>query len=573
MRLGVVGFAVGCTGVLAGALTWSIAACWAAPPVEGATLASVAFVPIWTALTLGLLARVRGRDAREGAARRRLVALHFELGGALALAAIVVFGSGVGALLDRSLGAWQTTQPAREVPSWAEQPLDRVLASLVEDNPHLRRGELSLRPARPEQPWIQADFRAAEGGWNRVDFDPDTGAAIARDRPPLWVARELHRRLLLPPWLGESLLGLLGLALALVLLSGLATRRRWLRSALRKSKARAPLVMRLHQWIGVGMLTPALFWAWSGALLGLTMIVVPIVERAAYSGDRAGLMRDVLAVERPPVVDEVAALPDLRALAISGCPRVDEHLAGATIDRVIVRHPGLASASVRVDVEGEGLRSRGSFTRTSTGALLDCRALAAAGPGLQTFTLAFVLHFGEWGPRAWVELASALLGLAMVALAWLGALVLIRRRERSGALEAARRLRRGLLGVGLGLSLALTSSLLLSRLPSLARAEDLALALFVSTWALALVLALGGELERRRATLLQIQAVLVLALPVVGWLVADVRPGGFEALCVLLGVLALRLAAQPTRPREAAKEHPQAEPEHHDREERTDAAP
>ncbi|HEY0134150.1 MAG TPA: hypothetical protein VGB85_08720, partial [Nannocystis sp.] len=133
-------------GLVAAALTWQIARGWPAPPVERATLASVAFIPLWAGLALALLAG--GRRSRRGGARRRLFALHRRLGGALVLVAVIVFGSGVGAVLDRSLARWQVEHaPVRDVPALSEQRLDAVLAAVLADHPALTHGELALHPA------------------------------------------------------------------------------------------------------------------------------------------------------------------------------------------------------------------------------------------------------------------------------------------------------------------------------------------------------------------------------------------------------------------------------------------
>lgn len=528
-------------GVAAVLLTWLIARAWPAPPVERATIASVAFIPLWTGLALWLVAwRPR---AQPGSQRRRLFALHRGLGGALALVAMLVFGSGVGAVVDRALARWQVAHASAEVPPISQQPLDQVLAATLAKNPPLVRSELAIHPASDAQPWIQVDFFDAAREPVRLDFDARTGELQAQGHGPLWVVRELHRRLLTQPLLGETLLGLLGFALALVLCTGLAARRDWWRNLVRRRRPAQPTSMRMHQWVGFFTLPAALVWAWSGALLGLTLIVVPIVGGAAYGGDRAALMRDVLATDRPPLVDQPAAVPDLQDMLESTCPLVQEHLPHAEVHRLRVRHPGLASGTVRVDLEGEGLFERGSFTRAADGALRDCRALPAAGAGLQAFMASIVLHYGEWGPPWLIDLAYVLLGAGLYALSWLGGVLLARRRERDGDIAPAARLRRWLSGLGLGLPLAIVALLLLSRVPVLARAEDLALRVFVAIVVLALVLA---RLIPAAPRLLHAALVaLLLAVPVTGWCLAGVTPGVIEAVLVALALALLGLRRRP----------------------------
>ncbi|WAS92081.1 PepSY-associated TM helix domain-containing protein [Nannocystis punicea] len=525
-------------GVGAVALTWLVARAWPDLPVERATVASVAFIPIWTLLALALL--TWRRRAAPGSGRRRLFAVHRGLGGALALVAMLIFGSGVGAVLDRALARWQVVHaPAADVPPVTEQPLDAVLSGLLAAHPDLVRSELSLHPAAPEHPWIEVVYFGPTREPVRVDFDPRSGARVAEGRGPLWVVRELHRRLLTQPLLGETVLGLLGFALALILCTGLATRRDWLRNLVRRRRPAQPLAMRMHQWVGFFTLPAALLWAWTGALFGLTLIVVPIVGGAAYGGDRPALMRDVLASDRPPLVDTAVPRPDLQRALAARCPVVDEHLADAEVHQLRVRHPGLASGTVRVDLEGDGLFERGSFTRAADGALRDCRALPAAGAGLQAFMATIVLHYGEWGPAWLVDLAYVLLGAGLVALSWLGGALLARRRERDGEARSAERLRRWLYGLGYGLPLATAALLLLSRVPALARAEDLALRVFVAVLVLALLLA--RTISRAPVLLHGALVVLLAAVPPAGWLVAGVVPGPVEVVLVVLAFALLSL--------------------------------
>src|SRR5690606_23809434 len=125
------------------------------PPVERATIATVLFVPLWSGLALAGLAWKR--RARAGHARRSLFSLQRQLGGALVLIAMLLFGSGVGAVLARALASWQV-QPGRahtEVAAAHEQALDAALAELLRLHPELGRGDISLHVADADHPWIQ----------------------------------------------------------------------------------------------------------------------------------------------------------------------------------------------------------------------------------------------------------------------------------------------------------------------------------------------------------------------------------------------------------------------------------
>lgn len=544
---------VAIAGVIAALLTWVLADAWPAPPVERATIATVLFVPLWSGLALAGLAWKR--RARAGHARRSLFSLHRQLGGALVLIAMLLFGSGVGAVLDRALASWQV-QPGRahtEVAAAHEQALDAALAELLRLHPELGRGDISLHVADADHPWIQADFFDRDRKPARVDLDPQTGAVLARGQGPLWVLREFHRRLLLHPLLGESLLGLLGLCVALVLLSGLATRR-WLRARGSTMPRKQPTTMRLHQWLGLGLLPAASLWAWTGALLGLTLIIVPIVGGAAYGGDRDALMHDVLATDRPPLDPRSVSTPSLARVLANGCPAIAEQLPDAEVHRILLHHPTQASATIRVDLERPGLFTRASFTVGADGALRDCRVLTRAGIGLKSFMAGIALHYGEWDarrfPRVLVDIAYLLFGSALVALACLGGSLLARRRERDGDRLGALRLRRWLTCVGFGLPLLTVGLAVLSRVPALGRSEPAALLVSAAIILAVALQSFGGELERRRRRLVLALAIGLLALPIVGWLAAEVVPGSIEVLAVLLAAgLLVTVAPRPAASR------------------------
>lgn len=523
-------------GVSACVAAWLYARLGPGPAVERATIASVALVPIWTGMAL------LGR-AGAGHARRRLFTLHRRLGAALAIVAMLVFGSGVGAVLDRTLTSWQVPDSARSVndsvePA-SEQALDESLATLIRAYPELEQGQVSIHPASAAKPWIQADFLDAERTHRRVDLDPATGEITATGEPPLGLVREFHRHLLVTEILGESILGFVGLCLGLVLLSGLATRK-WLRTGARgQVRTPRPRAMNLHQWLGFGLLPAALLSAGTGAMLGLTLVIVPIVGGAAYQGDRAALMHDVLAVDRPPLVAERGPTPNLKALAQRRCPQLREALPDARVHEMNIRHPGRANGVVRVKFERPGWLARGSMTIAADGSLRDCRALPAAGIGMQSFMAVVVLHYGEWGdPHELVDIAYLILGSALFAVAWLGGSLLARRRERDGDRKASRRLSRWLTGVGLGLILITAELALLSRFPALSREPNSALVLVGLTVLLITIRIATGDPRARAKELLIVLAVTLASLAPAGLIVAGVTPGWGEGLAAL-GAIAL----------------------------------
>ncbi|KIG14480.1 putative iron-regulated membrane protein [Enhygromyxa salina] len=537
------GVIVVASGLLACASTWLFARLWPGPPVERATLAAVLLVPVWTTFALAGVAAYR--RARPGHARRQLFALHRRLGAALTLAAMLVFGSGVGAVLDRALAGWQAVPAAgqaRALPGPAsDQALDAALATLLREHPELSTGQVTLHPASRSEPWIRAEFLNAQREHLRVDLDPASGEVIARGEPPLWLLRELHRHLLIPPQLGEPVLGLIGLGLGMILLSGLATRR-WLRVGPRERvRTPRPRAMLVHQWLGAGLIPAATLWAWSGAMLGLTLVIVPIVGGAAYQGDRAALMRDVLAADRTPLIDEPSEYPDLQAISQRRCAELDAWLPNATVHQLVVRHPGRASAVVRVGLEGPGLLARGSVTLGAAELdIRDCRALPSAGVGMLGFMGSIALHYGEWGEwdgrddlRIVVDLVYTILGCALVALAWLGGGLLVRRRTREGDLRGAARLQRWLTGVGVGLVVITVELALMSRIPAVARDADSTLALVGLTCVVIAVHVATGDLATRRRQLLISVAVMLAALPVLGWVLGLVQPGAIEGLAWL----------------------------------------
>ncbi|MCX4239971.1 PepSY-associated TM helix domain-containing protein [Paraliomyxa miuraensis] len=526
--------------------------------VDRALAAGLLLLPLWSLAVLWLGRRfVARRDRPQRGERRTLMRLHLELGGVLAPLVFVLCFSGAMAVAARSLAAWEhapRSSSTGDVPAASLQPIDRIVEDVLRQEPEAARGLVRLAPATPTRPWIRVELRRPDGSERVVDFDPTTGEALGEGRGPLTVIVELHRNLLVPAAIGQTLVTSLGVLVAVVLVCGLATRRRWSRELIRLRLRRLP--QELHKLLGAWTLAFGVGAALTGAMLGGTPLSVPVMTHSAYGGDQAALFRDVLGVERVPLDDTAAPGAPAAAWLEPRCFAELPASAAWQAERIVLQHPGYASARVTVEYEGPGpWLDRGLAVYDATGRALRCRALRQQSAALQSFYATVALHYGQFGgqsggqsgdhsgedgPRGqpWVELLWIVAGLALAAAALLGELVRVRRLEREGISGAGWR-GRALVGLGLGLPLATVTLLLLSRVaPHASREPLVGHGTFLLVWAGAWLWSSwprGAADPRQRTTSLAMLVGLGLLTTAASSLVV-VAPSTLDLLWACLGL-------------------------------------
>lgn len=240
----------------------------------------------------------------------------------------------------------------------------------------------------------------------------------------------LHVRLMLPRAWGGFLVGLAGVALLSSLISGILAHPRIFRDAfhLRLGGSRRLQEADLHNRIGVWALPFHVIVSLTGALLGLSTVIIAVLGFVAFQGDTAR----VYALFRTPrlALDARPAPPlDLRPMLADAARRAP----AGRLDYLRIEHPTRRDGSVELQVEdGSGdIASNDAYGYDRTGRLYHAKPAAANTLGGRILGSLGPLHFG-WFAGPVVKIAYGLLGLGLAYLAAGGVLLWIARRRDRG---------------------------------------------------------------------------------------------------------------------------------------------
>lgn len=288
---------------------------------------------------------------------------------------------------------------------------------------------LILMPSE-DRPWPTLRIDAEDG--TQTTFIADSAGRITGEIRESWTKflTRLHINLHLPQSWGIFIVGLTGVALLSSLISGLLAHPRIFRDAfhLRLGGSRRLQEADLHNRIGVWALPFHFTVSLTGALLGLSAIIIGAIGLAVFQGDSAR----VYAIFTPPHPAEDArpAPPlDLRPLFASVIARAP----GERITYLVVEHPTEMGAAAMFEVEdgSSRLANANSYAFDRKGKLYYEQTAAENNVGQKILGSLGLLHFGWFGGGI-IKIAYALLGLGLTYLAAGGVNIWLARRRDKG---------------------------------------------------------------------------------------------------------------------------------------------
>lgn len=355
---------------------------------------------------------------------RSVLSSHSILGLAFAAVIYLVCVTGTVAVLAPDLERWEV--PATPVArSLSDRAAARAIAEGAKETPADAALYLNLPSAASEGATLVAYSPTFERKW-----------AVAQDGSlsrleAVWTEFliHLHVNLHLPRSWGEFIVGLTGVALLSSLVSGILAHPRVLRDAfhLRLGGSRRLQEADLHNRLGIWALPFHFTLALTGALLGLSTIIVAVLALLLYP---QGGMKKVyeLFLDAPPPVDTRAVpLPDIAALMAEA----RAHSPEARPQSVVVERPGRADMRIAVHGGRDRLLVQQDETRFDAAG----KAIAQEHPediatGTRILGGIGQLHFGWYGGLP-VRIAYALLGAALCVVTSSGVTIwLARRRDR-----------------------------------------------------------------------------------------------------------------------------------------------
>ncbi len=258
----------------------------------------------------------------------------------------------------------------------------------------------------------------------------DEHGALAAENHADWTdfVGNLHMTLMLPEPYGDALVGVVGVGLFALLLSGILAHPRIFRDAfaLRLGGARRLREADLHNRLSVWGLPFHVAVTLTGAFFGLSTILIYVLAAIGHGGD-TGQVAGMLDGPQVPANAAVAPLPNIAGLlAQVRAARPDGHPTFVGVERA-----GTAGQRVMIMVDAPRHVIRGDeFYFDGNGRSLTPGGLVAGSVGMQVYAGAASLHFGTFGGEP-VKLVYGILGLALTVISAGGVSIwLIRRRDQ-----------------------------------------------------------------------------------------------------------------------------------------------
>ncbi|GGB64307.1 PepSY-associated TM helix domain-containing protein [Blastomonas aquatica] len=353
---------------------------------------------------------------------------HSGLGLAFAALLYLVCLTGTIAVFTHEFQRWEN--PAAEsMETMSAEAVQAAYRAAVERADGPVEHALILMPSQ-DRPWPTLRIDTEDG--TQTTWIADSSGRISGEIREGWTkfVTRLHINLHLPQSWGIFIVGLTGVALLSSLISGLLAHPRLFRDAfhLRLGGSRRLQEADLHNRIGVWALPFHVTVSLTGALLGLSSIIIGAIGLAVFQGDTA----KVYAIFTPPHLAEDArpAPPlDLRPLFASVATKAP----GARISYLVVEHPTEMGAAVIFEVEdgSSRLANADSYAFDRSGKLYHQQKAEQNNVGQQILGSLGQLHFG-WFGGGMIKIAYALLGLGLTYLAAGGVNIWLARRRDKG---------------------------------------------------------------------------------------------------------------------------------------------
>ena len=467
--------------------------------------------------------------------------------------------SGAIALFKNELQAWEKT-PQR-IPHIEMQGIVDVLVSIViteiEFDP---KSSLFIKLPNRDHPALEVRFQEkGTGSFKAVSIDP-VSLKIIKDQGNnvAYLMRMMHTDLMLPkPW-GRYLVGLMGIVMLFSLMTGILMHRKFFIDIfnLRIRRSTRLLWADTHKLLGVWGTPFLIMIAYTGALLGLKNLLLPVVAMGAFSGDVNAASVQILG-EKATYSDVAAKMVYLDNLI----EKAHKAIPNATPDYLLLNAWGDANAQAEIHMKQSSALTSGvmvKFSGVSGEILKKVDLLESSTPFYRAFMAAKPLHYALYGGLM-VKLLYYLLGLGSSVLVITGILIWQARRTRKAKDTLDKNyMSHFTVGVCAGLVFATAVSFWANKLLPLTSINGgdyffWVTNVFFLSWGLCLVWSLWRFNSRQSIVqLLGIAAILTISLPVLNglitgdWLFSTLikhqwHVAGADLVMLLTGLVLLRI--------------------------------
>lgn len=362
---------------------------------------------------------------------RGMLAGHSALGIAFAALIYIVCLTGTLTVFLYELQRWEQPDTPRIEGSLSPETVTKALDEAYRKAVALNAAHdvFIMGPGRVQSRFI-VNFHDHEAGIEGNWLADSSGNLVVEQKAP-WseFITDLHIRLHLPHTWGLFLVGLTGVALLSSLISGLLSHPRIFKDAfaLRLGGSRRLQEADMHNRLGVWGLPFHVAVSATGALLGLSTLIVGVLALAAYDGDSEKAFATILGPTATE--DETAApLPDLAAMI----REIQARQPGAEFVSANIQHIAKAGQIVHLGMRTPGhLAMSNVYYFDGSGKLLGDGGLETGTIGQQILGALQSVHFG-WFDGLAVKIAYGFLGLALTIVTHSGITIWLARRREQG---------------------------------------------------------------------------------------------------------------------------------------------
>lgn len=362
---------------------------------------------------------------------RAMLAGHSALGLAFAALIYVVCLSGTLTVFLYEFQRWeQPTAPIVGVPLTADVANTVLQAGYKQAIADKSDHDIFILAPGSMTPRIVVNYHDHEANVEGHWIADTSGQLVTRLQAP-WseFLTHLHTNLHLPRTWGMFLVGLTGVTLLSSLVSGLLAHPRIFKDAfaLRWGGSKRLQEADLHNRLGVWGLPFHIAVSLTGALLGLSTLIVGVLALAAYDGD-SGKAFSMLLGPRATEEETPAPLPDIASMI----RHVQSTKPDAEVVTIFVQHAAKIGQVVSLGMRTPGhLALSNSYHFKGDGTPLGDGGLETGSFGQQVLGAIQPLHFGWFGGIT-VKIIYGLLGLALTIVTHSGVTIWLARRRDKG---------------------------------------------------------------------------------------------------------------------------------------------
>lgn len=358
-----------------------------------------------------------------------LLAGHSALGLGFCALIYVICLSGTVAVFEQELQRWE--QPAiPPVTDAGPHAIETAIANVRQRAPRDAGSSITITLPAPDRPQLLLSAGGHEGKGGRNWYADENGRLIAEVRhPAASFISELHTGLHMPMGIGTIIVGVAGMALLCLVISGTLAHPRIFKDAfrLRLGGSRRLELADMHNRLGTWALPFAFVISFTGAFIALFFFMFAGVAATTYRGDMGRAFTD-LAGPFPKHDARAQPLPPIAPLV----ERVRRSFPATVIESIEVQQPGTRGQQI-----GIGLRNADPLIGTMRIIFDDGgRQIYSSATRPHSFPQQLLLatqpvHFGWFGGIG-VKIAYGLLGIALCVTTSTGVRIWLQRLRDKG---------------------------------------------------------------------------------------------------------------------------------------------